>query len=482
MKTISIGVFFLGVFLLTAGASAQGGKYVKETDTLVLRKLENWQERKFGLLMHWGTYSQWGVVESWSICSEDEGWCRRKTENYVEYKKNYENLKTTFNPVNFQPEKWAQAAQAAGMKYVVFTTKHHDGFCMFDTKFTDYKITDPGCPFSRDKRADVTAGIFRAFRQRGFMIGAYFSKPDWHSPYYWWPNFATPDRNVNYDIRAYPERWQKFVEYTQNQIGELMSNYGGVDILWLDGGWVSPMTEDEIRAEVNSPGYRFQHLQNQDIHMADIAARARALQPGLIIVDRAVPGPYQNYLTPEARVPEQPLPYPWETCMPMATSWSYVPNDTYKPVRELIHMLVDIVAKGGNFLLNIGPDSRGEFDPEAYDRLGKIGEWMSVNGEAIYGSHPVRPYRQANLCLTEGKDGTLYAIYLASDGENEPPTKIMLPGISPRDHSIVQLVGTEAVLSWEKTVQGAIVTLPENITKHPPCRYAWTLRIRPDGK
>ncbi len=127
-----------------APLAAQEGeeRYVPETDPLVLQKLEQWQDLKFGLLMHWGPYSQWGIVESWSICAEDEDWCRRKNPDYTEYKKQYEALKLSFNPVGFNPEKWAAAARNAGMKYVIFTTKHHDGFSMYDTKQTSYKITD----------------------------------------------------------------------------------------------------------------------------------------------------------------------------------------------------------------------------------------------------------------------------------------------------------------------------------------------------
>ena len=147
-------------------------------------------------------------------------------DDYVEYKKAYEALQTTFNPVKFDPERWAKAAKDAGMKYVVFTTKHHDGFSMFDTKQTDYRITSPKTPFSSNPRADVTRGIFDAFRAQGFMVGAYFSKPDWHSPDYWWPYFATPDRNPNYDIKKYPDRWTRFVDFTHAQIDELMSRYG----------------------------------------------------------------------------------------------------------------------------------------------------------------------------------------------------------------------------------------------------------------
>ncbi|NJD19054.1 MAG: alpha-L-fucosidase, partial [Gemmatimonadetes bacterium] len=279
--------------------------YVQETDPLVREKLERWQDLKLGLLMHWGPYSQWGIVESWSLCSEDEEWCRRSMDDYGEYRKAYEGLQATFNPTGFDPERWARAAKDAGMRYVVFTTKHHDGFCMFDTRQTDYRITSPRTPFSADPRADVTRAIFDAFRAEGLWLGAYFSKPDWHSPDYWWPYFATPDRNPNYDLKRYPERWARFVAFTHAQVEELVTGYGPLDILWLDGGWVRTLSDAEIREQMNRPDYRFIRLQSQDIDMPRLVAMARSHQPGLIVVDRAVPGPFQNYLTPEARVPDQ---------------------------------------------------------------------------------------------------------------------------------------------------------------------------------
>ena len=183
-------------------------KYTIPSDKLVQAKLSQWGKIKFGLLMHWGTYSQWGIVESWSLCPEDEGWTQRKgpyAHDWYSYKQAYENLKTTFNPVKFNPEKWALAAKNAGMKYVVFTTKHHDGFNMFDTKQSDYKITSTTSPFSTHPRANVTKEIFNAFRDQGFMTGAYFSKPDWNTPDYWWKYFPPKDRNVSYDPKKYPE-------------------------------------------------------------------------------------------------------------------------------------------------------------------------------------------------------------------------------------------------------------------------------------
>jgi alpha-L-fucosidase len=460
-------------------AAAQRGQYdyVEETDPLVREKLEEWQDAKLGLLMHWGPYSQWGIVESWSLCSEDEPWCRRSMDDYGEYKRAYENLQTTFNPTDFDPERWACAAKDAGMRYVVFTTKHHDGFTMFDSQETDYKITGAATPFHSDPRADVTRAIFDAFREQGFLIGAYFSKPDWHSPYYWWPYFATPDRNPNYDIERYPDRWQRFVEFTHNQIDELMSNYGRIDILWLDGGWVRPLSPEEIQARINGANYRFTRIQSQDIDMPRLVANARAKQPGLIVVDRAVPGPYQNYLTPEARVPAEPILQPWEVPMPMATSWSYVPDDRYKPARALIHMLADVVSKGGNLLLNIGPGPDGTWHAAAYERLAELGEWMATNGEAIYETRAVAPYGEGKIRLTGRADGTVYAIYLADEGESQLPEYVSMTELRPAEGATVSLLGADGALEWEKAGAGFIARVPEGLRAKPPCDYAWAFKI-----
>jgi alpha-L-fucosidase len=454
----------------TAGAAT-----AVETDPVVLEKLEWFQDQKFGLLMHWGTYTQWQIVESWSLCPEDENWCERRGEHagdYFAYREAYEQLKTTFDPVRFDPDRWAEAAEAAGMRYVVFTTKHHDGFCMFDTAETDYKITDPGCPFSDDPRADVTGAIFDAFRARGFGIGAYFSKPDWHCPDYWWPYFPPFDRNPNYDLDRYPERWERFKTFTYNQIQELMSNYGPVDILWLDGGWVQPMT-------ATSPRWG-KHPCDQDIDMPRIAAMARERQPGLIIVDRAVDGPYQNYRTPEQEIPATPPDHVWETCLTMATSWSHVATDTYKPVSELVHTLVEIVAKGGNLLLNIGPSAAGEFAPAAYDRLRGLGAWMAVNGEAIHATRAVAPYAEGRLRFTRLPDGTVHAIYLAGEGETAPPAQVAVTAFAPAAGSPVRLLGVEEPLSWERRGEGFVIAVPEDARRRPPCAHAWAFRFTPE--
>jgi alpha-L-fucosidase len=449
------------VSTLTASAGEEE-KYVPETDPLVLQKLEQWQDLKFGLLMHWGAYSQWGIVESWSICSEDEGWCRRKNPDYEAYKKEYTALKNTFNPIRFDPSKWATAAREAGMKYVVFTTKHHDGFCMFDTKTTDYKVTDKGCPFTINKQANVAKSIFEAFRKEGLWTGAYFSKPDWHSEYYWWPNFATPDRNVNYKISRYPERWQKFVEFTHTQIDELMTDYGPVDILWLDGGWVA------------------KDSRGQDIHMDEMVAKARAKQPGLIVVDRAVPGIHQNYLTPENQVPDHFLPYPWESCIIAGGGWAWVPNAQYMSPRKAVQMLVDIVAKGGNLLFNIGPGPDGTWDQGAYDLLAEVGKWLKLNGEAIYETRAVQPYKTGNVAFTKGtKNGALYAIYLPAEDERQIPAKITLKEFPVPQGARMTFLGNNTSLQYKASDRECVVSVPPELASQPYCENAWVLKIEP---
>jgi alpha-L-fucosidase len=438
----------------------------------VEQKLAWWQDLKFGLLMHWGAYSQWGVVESWSICPEDEGWTRRKghgSDHYFTYLNRYENLRKTFNPVQFNPEKWADAAKAAGMRYVVFTTKHHDGFCMFDTHQTDYKITAADCPFHTNPRANVTKEIFSAFRKEGFGIGAYFSKPDWHSPFFWWPYFPPMDRYPNYDEAKYPERWQRFKDFTYNQIKELLGGeYGKVDILWLDGGWVRPHTAEEIKDHPR---------RNDDVDMTRIARMARELQPGIIMVDRAVGGLYENYRTPEQQVPDHVPGYPWETCMTMGNSWSYVPDDVYKPAGQLIRLLVKIVAYGGNFLLNIGPDAKGDWDPEAYQRLKEIGSWMKINGEGIYGTTPAAPYHDGNVFFTRKKDrSAVFAFYVPEKNATGLPDRITFANIRPPRGRQVYLLGYRNALKWKTDGNGlTTVFIPKGLQRDPPCKYLYTL-------
>ncbi|MBL7980211.1 MAG: alpha-L-fucosidase [Flavobacteriales bacterium] len=450
----------LCLFLISTLAIAQA-PYVAPTDTAVASKLERWKDLKFGLLMHWGPYSQWGVVESWSICPEDEDWCKRRPEHgatYNEYVKNYEALQTTFNPVKFDPDKWAKAAKDAGMKYVVFTTKHHDGFCMFDTKTTDYRITSPQTPFHNSPRANVTKEIFTAFRTQGLWTGAYFSKPDWHSPDYWWPYFPPKDRSVNYLPTKHPERWQAFKDHTYAQIEELMTGYGPVDILWLDGGWVRPLSTIDT-----SVSWQKAITIEQDIDMPRIATMARKHQPGLLVVDRTVGGEYENYVTPEGHVPDADLGVPWETCMPMGTSWSWVPNEQYKTTDEIIRTLVSVVTRGGSLLLNVAPGPDGQLDSTAYVRLKEVGEWLKVNGEAVYGTRASKYNAPAaSLGASESSKTTKggkeqHFMYIFLDGS---ATEIRMDMHALRGKTEVKLLGSTSPLKVQKTVDTGVVQIP----------------------
>jgi alpha-L-fucosidase len=464
--------------LFSSFARAQDeGAYVPETDPLALKKLAQWQDWKFGLLTHWGPYSQWGIVESWSICSEDVPWCKRPPGiRYDDYKKQYEQLPTTFNPQQFDPQRWAAAAKDAGVKYVVFTTKHHDGFAMFDTHVSDYRVTAPNVPFHTDPRANIAKQVFSEFRKQGFGVGAYFSKPDWHHPDYWAPEWATPDRNVNYDTRKYPQRWQRFVDYTHAQIGELTTEYGPLDILWLDGGWVNPRSHPD--ALVGSSHVPWP----QDIDMPGIAALARKNQPGILIVDRSVGGRWENYRTPEQQIPAAPLPYPWETCMTLGDSWSFAPNDNYKPARQVVHMLIDVVAKGGNYLLNVGPDANGELPAEALSRLREIGAWMKTNGEAIYATHPIAPYQDGKLRYTALRDGSIYAIYLLDDNETVP-AKITLRGIAPAPRAQVRVLGgARTNLVWNREGETNVIEIPPQERERLAGAYAFAVRLSAIGR
>lgn len=431
-------------------------KYQYPTDPLVKEKLEKWRDLKFGMIIHWGLYAVPGIIESWSICNED--WIYRdSTSKYDDYKKWYWGLSSQFNPTKFDPESWASAAKSAGMKYVVFTTKHHDGFNMFDTKFSDFKISNG--PFSKNPRADVAKYVFDAFRKENFMIGAYFSKPDWHSQYFWWDRYATPDRNVNYDIRKNPWRWNQFKNFTFNQINELTSNYGGIDILWLDGGWVRPL--NTVNDEVRSWGAPIPPF-SQEIDMPIIAKMARSNQPGLLIVDRTVHGPYENYRTPEQSIPKAKSDTPWESCITLGGAWGYVPNDKFKSSTKIIHTLVEVVAKGGSLLLGVGPMAEGTLLPIQIERLAEIGNWLEVNGEAIYNTRAIDNFNEKNIYFTNGKNNTHYALINIPENQSPIPTIIWTNNI-PKTGSKIILLSENQNLKWEKKGNKVFVYLPKEL-------------------
>ena len=369
-------------------------------DPLVRAKLVQWQDLKFGVLIHWGLYSVPGIVESWNICNED--WIvRPEGSTYEGYKQWYWGLAKVFNPKQFDPAQWAGVFSDAGMKYMVFTTKHHDGFCLFDSQFTDFSIAKAG-PFADDPRRDAARLVFDAFRAKGFWAGAYFSKPDWHCPWFWNPYYATPDRHINYKVDMHPDWWENYVAFTQGQLRELTGGrYGQLDILWLDGGWI----------------------RGAQVGLGEILTEARKVSPGLISVDRTIQGPHENYQTPEQSVPVQQIDHPWESCVSLGNDWGWTPDPHYKSARRIIGLLAEITAKGGSLLLGVGPNAEGLIEEKAAVILREIGDWLRRCGEAIYATAITEPYHDGNIWFTTSKDGkTHYAVYALPDGESLPQT------------------------------------------------------------
>lgn len=312
---------------------SQEEAYVWPEEPVLREQLEWFQDQKLALMVHWGVYNQLGMVASWALSDEDAEWSRKTmdwTDDGEVFKRQYRALNRAFDPVAFQPEEWAKMAKKCGFRYLILTTKHHDGFCLWDTAYTEYKTTAEECPFHTHKYADIVRAMFDAFRKEGLGIGAYFSKADWHCPDYWEKEkvfTGKTTRNPTYDPKENPEAWERFRAFTRDQILELGKQYGRLDILWFDAGWVAAAN-------------------GQDIRLGEIVEEVRKTQPWVLAVDRTVGGAYENYVTPEMCVP-------WESCLTLGADFNYAYGDHYKSPRELVNLLVNIVAKGGNLALNI---------------------------------------------------------------------------------------------------------------------------------
>lgn len=444
--TFIISVGLLSSTFAQGNIHEQSSEYEWPKDPQVVEKLKAWQDLKFGVLIHWGIYSVPGIVESWSICDED--WITRDTTlTYQQYMDWYFSLADKFCPTQFSPTQWADICQEAGMKYMIFTTKHHDGFCMFDSHQTDFSIAHHA--FRDDPRHDVLQHVLQAFREKNFFIGTYFSKPDWHSQFYWWDVYGKKGRNVNYPINQHPERWAKFKQFTYNQIEEILSKYGSVDILWLDGGWVCPENR------------------KQDINMPRIAEMARKYQPGILVVDRTIHGPYENYQTPERTIPETQLNYPWESCIPLSDDWGYVKKPHWKSAQQVINTLIEIVAKGGNMVLGVGPTPEGNIEPEAESRLKEIGKWLKQNGKAIFSTVQTIRFHEGNIWFTQSKDSVcLYAIYQLNEGE-QLPTEISFKCEQPIKS--IRLLSTNKKLKGKQRNGNITISIPKDL---PPQSFA----------
>jgi len=311
---------------------------------------------RFGLFIHWGLYAL-PARHEWVKSHE-----RMDTETYRKY---FEH----FDPDLYDPERWADAAAAAGMKYFVVTTKHHEGFCLWDSEATDYKATNT--PAGRD----LLKPMVEAFRSRGLKVGFYHSLLDWHHPDYTVDRCHPMRDDDEYRAQDEARDLGRYVDYLHAQTRELLTQHGKVDIMWFDFS-VTPSEghpgkgRDEWRAE-------------------ELIAMVRELQPGILINDRL--GIDQDIKTPEQFMPREWVrvngrPVIWEACHTFSGSWGYHRDEaSWKSVDQLVKMLIDAVSKGGNLLLNVGPTGRGEFDARAMERLKGIGEWMKRHGRSIYG-------------------------------------------------------------------------------------------------
>ena len=353
-------ILLFGLLILFVSKTNAQKKIWNETDAQKTERLAWWTNDRFGMFIHWGTYALAGRHE----------WVK-KNERIPdkEYQKYFDN----FNPDLYNPTEWAKMAKAAGMKYAVITTKHHEGFTLFDSKFTDYKATNT--PYGKD----ALKKWVDAFRAEGLKIGFYYSLIDWHHPEYTvdrvHPQSAKTDKE--YDELNKDRDMKVYRKYLKNQVTEILSNYGKIDILWLDYSF--PGKHGKGRDDWNS---------------VELMKLVRKLQPGIIVNDRADLKEYKggwDFTTPEQyKVVEWPTyegkKIPWETCQTFSGSWGYYRDElTWKNNKQLLVLLIESVSKGGNLLLNVGPTGRGTIDDRAQSALGKMGEWMKVNSRSIYG-------------------------------------------------------------------------------------------------
>jgi alpha-L-fucosidase len=313
-----------------------------------------------GLFIHWGHASTKGWELSWQMTGGVLG-----QEPALEPVgcDEYFNNAASFAPDRFDPAVWADLAWQAGARYVVFTTKHHDGFAMFDTRLSDYSVTKH-TPCGRD----LTREIVDAFRARGFRIGLYFSIIDWHHPDY--PRYTDETIHKPYIVGNHPrgsaDKWERYRDFMLGQLDELLTGYGDIDIVWLDGEFEH--TQDEWRFD-------------------EIRAFIRDRQPHALVNDRCVG--HGDFTTPEQQLPIVAPERPWEACMTMNSSWSHVPDDdTWKSPATLLHTLIEAVAMGGNLLLNVGPTAAGTLPEPAVQRLQALGAWTARNGESLRGVDP----------------------------------------------------------------------------------------------
>jgi alpha-L-fucosidase len=396
-----------------------------------------YRQAKFGMFIHWGPYSQASVEASWPIMVPKPGGISEEA---------YRALPKTFNPEKFDPQSWVDLARRAGQKYMVFTTKHHDGFCMFDSAYTDYKITST--PYGKD----IVAQLVRACHEDEMPLGFYYSPPDMHHP-----GFRDTTKLASENWRGQPERpeWQSYLAYMQLQLRELLTRYGPVALIWFDG------------------------LNNQEKYDgAQVLRMIAEMQPATLVNDRL--GVDGDYETPEQFIPTaiptkgvrltgidpaiskklaNTVPRPedfrlWETCMTINNTWAFNRNDhEYKSARTLIRGLVEVASRGGNLLLNVGPQPDGQIQPEFQERLKAIGDWLTLNGDSIYGTTYGPIQNVSSLRTTAGPKAIYVHIF------DWTPPLCTLAGLNDRVLS-VRMLASGAPLKFRQSENKVEIEIP----------------------
>ncbi len=357
-----------------------------------------WSDSRFGMFIHFGLYAE--HADSWPGIPHGRysEWLMGRGVAPDAYRS---TLVPRFNPAKFEAAGWVRVAKAAGMKYIVITTKHHEGFALWDSAASDYNIMHT--PFGRDLLKELAD----ACKKEGLRLGFYYSILDWYQPDYLPRRQNDPRPTAGADFGRY-------LKQMDSQLAELLGGqYGDIAVLWFDGGW-----------EHN----------DKELHSEEMTRKIYAMQPGIVINDRcSLP---MDFATPEQQVPDKDIPKrPWETCMTMNGSWGYKADDhNWKSAQVLVRTLVDVASKGGNFLLNVGPDGQGVIPVASVERLQAVGRWMQVNGESIYGTTasplPKRPF-WGRYTLKHGAKGrdTLYVhvFQWPKDGQIEVPGLTAMP-------------------------------------------------------
>lgn len=434
------------LFLSSCQSQKAEVNYLVETEQDFDERMNWWRDATFGMFIHWGAYAvPAGIYKGEEVKGIGE-WIMDRAKIPIE---EYEKFVHQFNPVKFDANEWARIAKDAGMKYMVITSKHHDGFCLWDSKISDYDVMD-AAPIQRDLLKELA----KACKKQGVKLCFYHSIMDWHHP----------DANEE-DFAKYRE------EYLIPQLEELLSgDYGDIGVLWFDGEWISEWTEEQGKA-------LYQHL--------------RSIKPDLIINNRVGKGRQGmqgmnkdntyagDFGTPEQEILEKASALDWESCMTMNNTWGFKKNDhNWKSSEMLIHNLVDIIAKGGNYLLNVGPTAEGLIPEASVERLAEMGKWVRVNEEALYKTQRYEPFKEGEKIryIQDKKGKYVYAVAF------EWPGKVFnLINVKPLENSKITLLGYKANLEWEYDEElGLMITIPDELqdSGNRPCDYAWTFKLR----